>query len=95
MLPEVLTDGFYLLPQVAINWTICKGALPIPGARNARQAKEAAGAPKHMTPNCARRLPETFPACRVHDARPTWQQVAMPILAPDRESDRFNHPCPL
>lgn len=29
--------------QVAINWTICKGALPIPGARNARQAKEAAG----------------------------------------------------
>ena len=30
--------------QVAINWTICKGALPIPGAKNARQAKEAAGA---------------------------------------------------
>jgi aryl-alcohol dehydrogenase-like predicted oxidoreductase len=29
--------------QVAINWTICKGALPIPGAKNARQAKEAAG----------------------------------------------------
>ncbi|KAL3146920.1 hypothetical protein ABBQ38_014891 [Trebouxia sp. C0009 RCD-2024] len=30
--------------QVAINWTICKGAVPIPGAKNARQAKEAAGA---------------------------------------------------
>ena len=30
--------------QVAINWTICKGALPIPGAKNARQAQEAAGA---------------------------------------------------
>ena len=29
--------------QVAINWTICKGAVPIPGAKNARQAKEAAG----------------------------------------------------
>lgn len=24
--------------QVAINWTICKGAIPIPGAKNARQA---------------------------------------------------------
>ncbi|KAK9839785.1 hypothetical protein WJX81_001547 [Elliptochloris bilobata] len=30
--------------QVAINWTICKGALPIPGAKNAKQAAEAAGA---------------------------------------------------
>ncbi len=30
--------------QVALNWTICKGALPIPGARNARQAEENAGA---------------------------------------------------
>ncbi len=26
--------------QVALNWTICKGALPIPGAKNARQARE-------------------------------------------------------
>ncbi|MEE8356819.1 MAG: aldo/keto reductase [Anaerolineales bacterium] len=30
--------------QVAINWTICKGALPIPGAKNLRQAKENLGA---------------------------------------------------
>ncbi|KAK9904751.1 hypothetical protein WJX75_001757 [Coccomyxa subellipsoidea] len=30
--------------QVAINWTICKGVLPIPGAKNARQAAEVAGA---------------------------------------------------
>ncbi|KAK9824860.1 hypothetical protein WJX74_001115 [Apatococcus lobatus] len=29
--------------QVAINWTLCKGALPIPGVKNAKQAKEAAG----------------------------------------------------
>ena len=29
--------------QVAINWTICKGAVPIPGAKSAKQAKEAAG----------------------------------------------------
>ncbi len=49
-------------PQVAINWTICKGALPIPGAKNAKQAREAAGGarcppstPLHLllTPNDA------------------------------------------
>lgn len=30
--------------QVAINWTICKGTLPIPGAKNRRQAEANAGA---------------------------------------------------
>ena len=30
--------------QIALNWCICKGALPIPGAKNARQAEENAGA---------------------------------------------------
>ena len=30
--------------QVALNWCICKGALPIPGAKNAAQAEENAGA---------------------------------------------------
>ncbi len=30
--------------QVALNWVICKGALPIPGAKNAKQALENAGA---------------------------------------------------
>jgi pyridoxine 4-dehydrogenase len=30
--------------QVALNWVICKGAIPIPGAKNARQAEENAGA---------------------------------------------------
>ncbi|MEW6401355.1 MAG: aldo/keto reductase [Chloroflexota bacterium] len=29
--------------QVALNWLICKGALPIPGAKNAAQAMENAG----------------------------------------------------
>jgi pyridoxine 4-dehydrogenase len=29
---------------VALNWLICKGALPIPGAKNPRQAQENAGA---------------------------------------------------
>jgi aryl-alcohol dehydrogenase-like predicted oxidoreductase len=30
--------------QVALNWVICKGALPIPGAKNASQAHQNAGA---------------------------------------------------
>ena len=30
--------------QVALNWVISKGAIPIPGAKNARQAQENAGA---------------------------------------------------
>ncbi len=30
--------------QVALNWVLCKGAVPIPGAKNARQAQENAGA---------------------------------------------------
>lgn len=30
--------------QVALNWLICKGTLPIPGAKNAEQAQQNAGA---------------------------------------------------
>jgi aryl-alcohol dehydrogenase-like predicted oxidoreductase len=30
--------------QVAVNWTICKGTLPIPGVKNAQQAQHNAGA---------------------------------------------------
>jgi aryl-alcohol dehydrogenase-like predicted oxidoreductase len=30
--------------QVALNWIVCKGALPIPGAKNASQALQNAGA---------------------------------------------------
>lgn len=30
--------------QVALNWTICKGTLPIPGAKNVKQAQENSGA---------------------------------------------------
>lgn len=30
--------------QVALNWVMCKGAVPIPGAKNDRQARENAGA---------------------------------------------------
>ncbi|CAM9480861.1 unnamed protein product, partial [Phaeothamnion confervicola] len=30
--------------QVALNWCICKGTIPIPGAKSVRQAKDNAGA---------------------------------------------------
>lgn len=30
--------------QVALNWLMCKGAVPIPGAKNAQQAEQNAGA---------------------------------------------------
>jgi aryl-alcohol dehydrogenase-like predicted oxidoreductase len=30
--------------QVALNWTICKGTVPIPGVKNAKQAAENLGA---------------------------------------------------
>jgi aryl-alcohol dehydrogenase-like predicted oxidoreductase len=30
--------------QVALNWVMCKGAVPIPGAKNLRQAQENTGA---------------------------------------------------
>jgi aryl-alcohol dehydrogenase-like predicted oxidoreductase len=30
--------------QIALNWCICKGTMPIPGAKNAAQARENAGA---------------------------------------------------
>lgn len=36
--------GGKLPSQVALNWTICKGTLPIPGAKNEKQASENAGA---------------------------------------------------
>jgi pyridoxine 4-dehydrogenase len=30
--------------QVALNWIVCKGAVPIPGAKNPDQAAQNAGA---------------------------------------------------
>jgi pyridoxine 4-dehydrogenase len=32
------------LSQIALNWTMCKGTVPIPGAKNIHQATENAGA---------------------------------------------------
>jgi len=36
--------GGKTLTQIALNWVICKGALPIPGAKDAAQAQEHTGA---------------------------------------------------
>jgi len=38
------THGDKTPAQVALNWVIAKGALPIPGVKNARQAEENVGA---------------------------------------------------
>lgn len=38
------THGGKSPAQVALNWVICKGAVPIPGAKDARQAQENIGA---------------------------------------------------
>jgi len=45
--------------QVALNWLICKGALPIPGAKNASQAAQnAAAAGWRLTPEQVAALDE-------------------------------------
>lgn len=45
--------------QIAINWVICKGALPIPGAKNVRQAEMNAGAAGwRLTPEQVKALDE-------------------------------------
>jgi diketogulonate reductase-like aldo/keto reductase len=36
------SEGGKTSSQVALNWLICKGALPIPGAKNVRQAEQNA-----------------------------------------------------
>jgi aryl-alcohol dehydrogenase-like predicted oxidoreductase len=44
LMTEIGQDhGGKINAQVALNWVICKGALPIPGAKNAQQAQENAG----------------------------------------------------
>ncbi len=46
LLQEIgLNHGDKTVSQVSLNWLICKGALPIPGAKNAQQAEQNAGGP--------------------------------------------------
>jgi aryl-alcohol dehydrogenase-like predicted oxidoreductase len=51
--------------QVALNWIICKGAVPIPGAKNARQAADnAAALGWRLTPDEVNALDEASAAIR-------------------------------
>ncbi|WP_375512706.1 aldo/keto reductase [uncultured Nostoc sp.] len=43
-LQEVAQSRNKTMSQVAINWCICKGTIPIPGAKSVEQAKENIGA---------------------------------------------------
>ena len=43
-LQEVATANNKSMAQVAINWCICKGTVPIPGAKNLEQARQNTGA---------------------------------------------------
>jgi aryl-alcohol dehydrogenase-like predicted oxidoreductase len=59
LLQEIGQNHGKTASQVALNWVICKGALPIPGAKNARQAEEnAGGAGWHMTDEEVNQLDE-------------------------------------
>ena len=44
LLKEIGADHGKTPAQVALNWTICKGTVPIPGAKNAKQAADNLGA---------------------------------------------------
>lgn len=43
-LEEIANNRQKTLSQIALNWCICKGTIPIPGAKNPRQAAENLGA---------------------------------------------------
>ena len=43
-LSAIATEKEKNMAQVAINWCICKGTIPIPGAKNLQQAKQNTGA---------------------------------------------------
>lgn len=44
LVKQVAEKNGKTMSQVAVNWVVQRGALPIPGAKNLRQAKENAGA---------------------------------------------------
>ncbi|BAW95816.1 oxidoreductase, aldo/keto reductase family protein [[Synechococcus] sp. NIES-970] len=43
-LTELMSIHQKTMAQIALNWCICKGTIPIPGAKNLAQAEENAGA---------------------------------------------------
>ena len=63
VLQEVAQNHGKTVSQVALNWVICKGALPIPGAKNAKQAEDnAGGAGWRMTDDEVAKLDEVTDA---------------------------------
>ena len=65
ILQEVGQSHGKTVSQVALNWVICKGALPIPGAKNAKQAEEnAGGAGWRMTAEEVNKLDEVTDGIR-------------------------------
>jgi len=69
LLQEIgIKHGGKTVSQTALNWLICKGALPIPGAKNVRQAEENAGGTGwQMTEDEIARLDEATK--NIHDYR--------------------------
>ncbi len=63
--------------QVALNWLIAKGALPIPGVKNARQAEQNAGAAGwQLTPAEVAALDVASAAVEQASARPAEKETA-------------------
>ena len=66
-LQEVAQTHGKTVSQVALNWVICKGALPIPGAKNAKQATDnAGGAGWHMSDDEVAKLDEVTDRIRTY-----------------------------
>ncbi len=66
-LQEVAQTHGKTVSQVALNWIICKGALPIPGAKNAKQATDnAGGAGWHMSDDEVAKLDEVTDHVRTY-----------------------------
>ncbi|MBN8580570.1 MAG: aldo/keto reductase [Anaerolineae bacterium] len=66
-LQEVAQTHGKTVSQVALNWIICKGALPIPGAKNAKQATDnAGGAGWHMSDDEVAKLDEVTDRIRTY-----------------------------
>ena len=62
------SHGGKTVAQVSLNWLICKGALPIPGAKNVRQAEDnAGGAGWQLTDEEVARLDEATDNFRPYD----------------------------
>jgi aryl-alcohol dehydrogenase-like predicted oxidoreductase len=62
-----LDHGNKTAAQVALNWLICKGALPIPGAKNSKQAENnAGGAGWRLTEEEVSKLDEATDRLREH-----------------------------